>query len=154
MGQYAARRFLYLLMVLLVLSVITFFIMHQIPGGPFTREKKLHPTVLQNLNHMYHLDDPLYQQYASYVVNVFIPRITTKPQKAFSVTDEYLINIKLPFGKNTAFRWMNFGPSYLSRTQSVNDIIRTHLPISAQLGVGAMLLLIGIVAFERKHRDL
>jgi ABC-type dipeptide/oligopeptide/nickel transport system permease component len=128
----------------LVVSVITFFIMHQIPGGPFTREKKLNPTVLQNLNRMYHLDDPLYQQYTSYVVNVFIPRITTKPYKAFSVTDEYLINIKLPLGKSTAFRWMNFGPSYLSRTQSVNDIIRTHLPISAQLGVGAMLVAIGI----------
>lgn len=144
MGQYTARRFLYLLVVLLVVSVITFFIMHQIPGGPFTREKKLNPTILKNLNQMYHLDDPLYQQYTSYVINVFIPRITTKPEKAYSVTDEYLINIKLPLGENTAFRWMNFGPSYLSRTQSVNDIIRSHLPISAQLGVGALLVAMGI----------
>ncbi len=34
----------------------------------------------------------------------------------------------------------DFGPSYRSRSQSVNDIIREFLPVSLQLGVAAMML--------------
>ncbi|WP_119070639.1 ABC transporter permease [Aggregatilinea lenta] len=156
MGQYAARRFLYLLMVLMVVSAITFFIMHQIPGGPFSTEKKLNPTVLQNLNQKYHLDDPLPTQYADYMVDIFIPRVTSQ-EKVFSVTDDYLVNINLPVGDDLALRWINFGPSYKSPTLSVNDIVRDHLPVSAQLGVLALLVAmiigipLGILAALRKN---
>ena len=41
---------------------------------------------------------------------------------------------------------MNFGPSYASRSRTVNDIFRQQLPVSLQLGVMALMvaLLIGI----------
>jgi ABC-type dipeptide/oligopeptide/nickel transport system permease component len=41
---------------------------------------------------------------------------------------------------------MNFGPSYTSRSRTVNDIFKQQLPISAQLGLMALLLalLIGV----------
>jgi ABC-type dipeptide/oligopeptide/nickel transport system permease component len=44
------------------------------------------------------------------------------------------------------FRWMNFGPSYSSKSRSVNDIFRDQLPVSFQLGVMAVLfaMMIGI----------
>lgn len=144
MAQYIARRFLYLLMVLLIVSAITFFIMHAIPGGPFSQEKKLHPTVLQNLNQKYHLDDPIYRQYIDYMFDLFIPKIDAS-EKTFSVTDDHLVNIQLP-GTDRSFRWINFGPSYRSQTLSVNDIIGDHLPVSAGLGVAALLvaMVIGI----------
>ncbi|MBI5958362.1 MAG: ABC transporter permease [Chloroflexi bacterium] len=143
MAQYTARRFFYLLIVLLMVSAITFFIMHQIPGGPFTREKKLHPTVLKNLNAKYNLDDPLYKQYTDYLIDLFVPEITTGKHSG-DVTEDFLVNIDLPFGDNAALRWINFGPSFNSRTLSVNDIIEQHLPISAQLGLGALLVSMGI----------
>ncbi len=38
------------------------------------------------------------------------------------------------------FRWMNFGPSFTSRSRTVNDIFRDNLPISGQLGVMALLI--------------
>ncbi|MBC7262039.1 MAG: ABC transporter permease [Chloroflexi bacterium] len=38
----------------------------------------------------------------------------------------------------------DFGPVYSSRSRRVNDIFRDHLPISAQLGVFAMLIALGI----------
>jgi ABC-type dipeptide/oligopeptide/nickel transport system permease component len=138
MGQYFVRRFLYLLAVLFVVSVITFFIMHQVPGGPFDREKQLTAASLRNLNAKYHLDDPLYKQYTDYMIDLLIPRITTGEQKA-SVIDNYLINIDLPIENHAALRWMNFGPSY-RQTRSVNDIMREQLPVSAQLGVAALLI--------------
>ncbi len=49
---------------------ITFFLMHAIPGGPFTSEKELPEEVLEALNEKYHLNDPLYKQYFDYLAGV------------------------------------------------------------------------------------
>jgi ABC-type dipeptide/oligopeptide/nickel transport system permease component len=145
MGQYLARRFVYLLGVLLVVSIITFFIMHQVPGGPFSKEKQISPTALANLNAKYHLDDPVYKQYTDYMLALVIPRITTGNWK-FSATEDYLLNFSLPFGNSAHLRWINFGPSYNKQGRTVNDIMREQLPVSAQLGTAALLiaLVIGI----------
>ncbi len=155
MAQYFIKRFLYLLIVLLVVSMITFFIMHQVPGGPFSREKQLSPTAMQNLNAKYHLDDPLYKQYVDYMIDLMVPHITAT-NETFSVTEDYLINIKLPLVDNKSLRWMNFGPSY-RQTRSVNDILRNQLPISAQLGLSALAIALiiglplGIMAALKKN---
>ena len=134
MGRYIARRLLYMIVVVLVVSIITFGMMHAIPGGPFSRERALPAATIKILNERYHLDDPLWQQYVDYINNVLVPHITTKPPSA-SLSDDFLINIKI--GK-IWFRWMNFGPSFRSRSRTVNDIFRDNLPISAQLGVMAL----------------
>jgi ABC-type dipeptide/oligopeptide/nickel transport system permease component len=141
MAQYTARRFIYLVIVLLIVSAITFFIMHQIPGGPFTREKQLNPVVLRNLNAKYHLDDPLYKQYTDYLIDLFVPTITKGPEST-SAAEDYLLNIELPSDRD--LRWINFGPSFTRRSESVNDIMRQHLPVSAQLGVAALLVALAI----------
>jgi ABC-type dipeptide/oligopeptide/nickel transport system permease component len=145
MGRYLVRSFLGMMAVIFIVSVVTFFLMHQVPGGPFVSEKKLPAEVLANLNAKYKLDDPPWKQYTSYMLDLMVPTVTTGEQK-FSVTEDYLINIPLPFGDKTTLRWVNFGPSYASRTLSVNGIIREHLPISAQLGFASMLvaMVIGI----------
>lgn len=139
MAQYFARSLLGLIAVLIVVSIVTFALMHEVPGGPFAREKKLPQTVLDNLNAKYNLDEPVWKQYLNYMGDLLIPKITTGPYK-FSVTDDHLFNIELPFGDNATLRWMNFGPSYTDRTRSVNGIIQDHLPISFQLGVAAMVV--------------
>jgi oligopeptide transport system permease protein len=142
MGQYFVRRLLYLVAVLFIVSVITFFIMHQVPGGPFDNEKQLSAAAMKNLNAKYHLKDPLYKQYTDYMIGLLIPHITTGEQKA-SVVNNFLINVDLPVGDHAALRWMNFGPSY-RQTRSVNDIIREQLPVSAQLGLAALLIAMSI----------
>jgi len=38
----------------------------------------------------------------------------------------------------------DFGPSYKSRSQTVNDIFAAHLPVSMQLGICALLIALGI----------
>jgi ABC-type dipeptide/oligopeptide/nickel transport system permease component len=92
------------------------------------------------------------------MIDLLIPRITTGEKKA-SVIDSYLINVDLPAGDHATFRWMNFGPSY-RQTRSVNDIIREQLPISAQLGIAALLIAmaigipLGTVAALRKNTPL
>ena len=142
MGRFIIRRLLYMLVVVLVVSGITFGLMHAIPGGPFSREKALPAATLKVLEQRYHLNDPLWKQYADYINNVFVPHITTTPPSTSLETDT-LITFKI--GKYY-FKWMNFGPSYTSRSRTVNDIFRENLPISAQLGTMALLvaLIIGM----------
>jgi len=67
MGRYILRRLIYMVVVILVVSVITFGLMHAVPGGPFTREKKLPPEIVAILEERYHLDDPLWKQYVDYI---------------------------------------------------------------------------------------
>ena len=57
------------LLVLLAIITITFSLMHAIPGGPFSSEKKLPATVLKNIEAHYKLNDPLWQQYVDYLAN-------------------------------------------------------------------------------------
>jgi ABC-type dipeptide/oligopeptide/nickel transport system permease component len=142
MGRYIIRRLLYMLVVILVVSIITFSLMHAVPGGPFTREKSLPEETIRLLNERYHLDDPLYIQYVSYLYAVIIPHFTTTPPSP-SYQDDFMLNVKLG---DLWIRWMNFGPSYGARGRTVNDIFRDNLPISAQLGVMALFiaLLIGM----------
>ena len=135
MGRYIIRRLLWLVGVLFVVSLITFGLMHAIPGGPFDREKTLPPEIIANLNARYHLDEPLPMQYLRYVYEVLVPQLSDTPP-GFSVLDDGIINIKV--GEGLWLKWMNFGPSYASRNRTVNDIFRDNLALSFQLGVMAL----------------
>ncbi|MCL5996339.1 MAG: ABC transporter permease, partial [Chloroflexi bacterium] len=135
MGRFVIRRILWMFVVLLFVSFITFMLMHAVPGGPFDRERALPAQTIENLNRRYHLDWPLSRQYLSYLYDVFVPRLSVKPP-SMSLNEQFLIEIKL--GK-LYFRWMNFGPSIVSPSRTVNDIFRDQLPISFQLGLMAVL---------------
>ena len=67
--------------VLFTVSIITFTLMHAVPGGPFAAEKAVPPAVLKNLNAKYHLDDPFIIQYISYVGDILLPRVLTGKQR-------------------------------------------------------------------------
>jgi oligopeptide transport system permease protein len=60
---YIARRILWIIPVLFTVSIITFFLMHAVPGGPWDAEKHLPAGVQKQLNAQYGLDKPLYEQY-------------------------------------------------------------------------------------------
>ncbi|MER3514361.1 MAG: hypothetical protein C4310_08205 [Chloroflexota bacterium] len=134
MLQFIVRRVLWMFVVLFVVSVITFVLMRSVPGGPFDREKKLPPEIIANLNRKYHLDDPLHLQYINYIKDILIP-IYTPGEFQVTQQSDYLINIKIGEGY---LQWMNFGPTFSSRTRTVNDIFRDNLPVSMQLGVLAL----------------
>lgn len=70
MLAYIIKRVFNAVVVLWVVTTITFFLMHAIPGGPFTAEKSLPPYVMQSIEARYKLNDPLYKQYGDYLVNL------------------------------------------------------------------------------------
>jgi ABC-type dipeptide/oligopeptide/nickel transport system permease component len=136
MARFVVRRLLYMIVVLLVVSAITFGLMHAVPGGPYDREKSLPPVVLANLNKRYHLDQPLGVQYLQYLSAISLPKFsTTAPTN--NIDDDYLIELNVG---GIWLRWMDFGPSFTSRSRTVNDIFREQLPVSAQLGILALLV--------------
>jgi ABC-type dipeptide/oligopeptide/nickel transport system permease component len=145
MSQFITRRLIWMAAALLVVSLITFILMHAVPGGPFTLEKRLPDSTIEQLNRKYNLDAPLPVQYLEYIGDILLPTIYQGAQQK-SLDHEYLINVSLPIGDNATLRWVNFGPSYKSTSRTVNDIFRENLPISAQLGVLSVLVaaIIGI----------
>lgn len=67
---YIIKRIFNAFIVLWIVITITFFLMHAIPGGPFTAEKSLPPYVLHSIEERYKLNDPLYKQYGDYLYNL------------------------------------------------------------------------------------
>ncbi|MEV8468431.1 oligopeptide ABC transporter permease OppB [Fluviibacterium sp. DFM31] len=70
MFRYVLRRLLGAIPTLLLIITGSFFLMRVAPGGPFDRERTLEPTVMENLNRVFHLDKPLYEQFFYYLGNL------------------------------------------------------------------------------------
>ncbi len=70
MFSYLVKRISSSLMVLLTIITITFLLMHAIPGGPFSSEKKIPLSVQKNIEERYRLSDPLWKQYVDYLGNL------------------------------------------------------------------------------------
>ncbi len=67
MTGYLVRRLLWLVPVLFFVATITFLLMHNVPGGPWSQDRPFPPQVEANLNKKYNLDKPLLQQYGIYL---------------------------------------------------------------------------------------
>jgi ABC-type dipeptide/oligopeptide/nickel transport system permease component len=121
MTKYIIRRLLSFIPVLFTITLFTFVMMRAIPGGPFDAigDKSLPPQVVANIEAKYHLDWPVWKQFLSYLIG-----------------DDLLSDKGVSKGVIRG----DLGPSLRYRGQSVNDIIATTFPISAQLGIMALAL--------------
>ncbi len=120
MSRYIIRRLLWTIPVLLFISIITFALVHAVPGGPFDREKTRPAEIQANLLKHYGLDQPLWKQYTDYM------GLTRNPSNKFAGVLQF-----------------NFGPSISQRSRTVNEIFSAHLPVSAVLGIAALLIAVG-----------
>jgi oligopeptide transport system permease protein len=68
-GKYIVKRILLAIFTVFVISVITFFAMNAIPGGPFNKEKAANAATIAVLEARYNLDKPLTEQYMLYMRN-------------------------------------------------------------------------------------
>jgi len=64
------RRIIWLLPVLFFVALITFTLMHLVPGGPWSGQKKLPDQARANLEAKYGLDKPVYEQFGQYLLNL------------------------------------------------------------------------------------
>lgn len=115
MGRYIARRLLYMLLVVLIITLATFLIFYVMPpGNPAVlfAGKQPTPQVIAAVEEQFGLDQPLYIQYGRFVKNLFLG-------------DEY--------------GWPGLGFSYDTRSPVKASIV-DRIPVTIQLGVGAALL--------------
>lgn len=71
MARYIFGRLVSLLFVLWVVSMITFTLMHSVPGGPFDEtNQRLPPAAKANILQKYGLDQPVWKQYLNYIWSV------------------------------------------------------------------------------------
>ncbi|MBL8859420.1 MAG: ABC transporter permease subunit [Planctomycetes bacterium] len=110
--------------------------MRAVRGGPFDSERALSPAIEANLKARYHLDWPLWKQYAAYVG----PLELGEQRAAWLGGDGTRV-----FGGVLAG---DFGPSFRYRDTTVNDILAQSLPISLALGGVALAfaLVLGLAA--------
>ena len=67
MKKYLVKRLGMMLITLFLITLLTFILMHAVPGGPFTGEKQVSKAVMDALNEKYKLNDPLWKQFIDYV---------------------------------------------------------------------------------------
>ena len=70
LNKYVIKRIGLAIVTLVIISLITFFAMNAIPGGPFDTEKATSPEVKAVLEKRYNLDKPIVEQYFIYMGNL------------------------------------------------------------------------------------
>ena len=171
MARYTARRLAWIIPVLVMVAGITFLLMHAAPGGPWDRDlerRQVDATTQRLLNERFNLDQPLGQQFISYMLADVkegdVPGIGTLDLGIFgtyTIGDENAG--KLVCGALCA----NLGPSYRQRGREVENILfdipqgKTFLDsrfgYSVRLGLLALIFAIiigipiGIVAALRQN---
>ena len=65
--RYIIKRILFAIVTLWAVITVTFFVMHAVPGGPFTREKAISAEAQAALEAKYGLDKPIFEQYTTYL---------------------------------------------------------------------------------------
>ena len=115
MLRFILIRSLQAIPVVLAVITVTFFLVRAAPGGPFSSERAVTPEVQAALEAQYQLDQPIWQQYLSYMGNL---------------------------AKG------DMGPSFRYPGRSVDELILTGLPVTAELAAYALLfaLSIGLIA--------
>src|SRR5271157_2187665 len=64
------RRLLTALVTLFLVISLTFVLLRMMPGGPFDQEHRLPPAIQKRIEERYHLNEPLWKQYALYMSGV------------------------------------------------------------------------------------
>lgn len=114
MLKFILLRLLQAIPVFIAVITFTFFLVRFAPGGPFDDEKAVVPEVKAALEAQYKLDQPLINQYFSYMGDLLQG---------------------------------DLGPSFKYPGRSVNELIASGLPVTAELGLYAMLVALVIGGF-------
>jgi ABC-type dipeptide/oligopeptide/nickel transport system permease component len=133
MTAYIIRRFLWMVPVILMVTVVVFGAMKLVPGGPFsTQGRPMSPEIRANFEARYHLDEPVWKQYIRYMVGDFVDTGNLRD-----------------FGRNGLLGF-DLGPSYKYRGRTINNvlfdggIVKAAVSVSAQLGTLAVIIAVGL----------
>jgi oligopeptide transport system permease protein len=171
MLRFIVRRLLGAIPTLLIIIAMAFFLMRVAPGGPFDQERNLPPEIEKNILAAYDLDKPLLQQFLE--INPLVCRAFISGDHAGMAAEAAKAGLsydgaKYVTGEKRHVRCLggyvgklmggDFGPSYKMKDFTVAELIADGAPVSALLGVSAILLALtigmtmGTVAALRQNR--
>jgi oligopeptide transport system permease protein len=151
MLEYAFRRTLWIVPVIIAVAAVTFFLMYRAPGGPWDREKSLPAGTLAALNAKFGLDKPLW-----------LNPDAVRDKRAEGVTNPIVLTTALIDSQflnymTGVFRF-DLGPSYASKgAESVQQLIARKFPVSLKLGIVAIVFSVvvgiplGVIASLRQN---
>src|SRR6266513_1030103 len=119
MLSFVLRRLLIIIPMALLVVTLTWGLIRIATGNFYSSEKKLPPAIEENIKKKYGLDKPWYQQYFLMLGNV-----TGRTKGADEITENGLQFSVAGYD----FKCLDFGDSLKYQGQSVNEIIRRHLP--------------------------
>jgi oligopeptide transport system permease protein len=139
MTRFIVRRLFWMVPVLVLITLVTFLLMHAAPGGPWDRDpgrRQVDPATQERLNHQFGLDKPMWRQFVAYTFGDW--------------NDEGTFVCGAFCG--------NLGPSYRQRGRTVQEILfsvpegkqiwNSRFGYSVRLGVLALVfaLVVGVPA--------
>ena len=138
MFSYMVRRTLWIIPVILVVALVTFFLMHQTPGGPWDAEKKLPAAAQRNLDRKFGLDKPMWAN----------PEAVGA---AWEAGQRNPLVLGGAFADSQFLTYMggvlrfNLGPSYESKgAKNVEEIIADKFPVSAKIGLVGLIFAVAV----------
>jgi oligopeptide transport system permease protein len=102
--NYLLKRLIAAFVSMFVLATVTFFLMHAVPGNPFSpaEQRDIPPRVMESLRSKYGLDQPLWRQYLDYVNDLFHGNLGYSFKK-FNYTVNELIASGFPVSARVGF---------------------------------------------------
>jgi oligopeptide transport system permease protein len=159
MAKYTLRRLVWIIPILFLVAGITFLMMHAAPGGPWDRDlerRQVDAQTQKMLNSRFNLDQPLGQQFISYMlVDVDEGKTSEIGKLDLGILGVHQIGPKTGATVTCGALCMNLGPSYRQRGRDVENIILDPLPpgstfldsrfgYSIRLGVIALIFAIAV----------
>jgi oligopeptide transport system permease protein len=153
MAAFIIRRLLWTIPVVFFVALVTFFLMHQAPGGPFDKDnnkKQVDGATLKALNARFGLDKPQYINPVAFQV-----LWNQGERNPLTLGRAYLDSQFFNYVVNAVQG--NLGPSYRQRGKNVQDILLQQWPYSVRLGVFALAFAVivgiplGIIAALRQN---
>lgn len=126
MIKYVCKRIFIGILTLFILTTVTFFLMHAIPGSPFSQDNKnIPPEVFAAMEAKYNLDKPVTEQYVTYMGNV----------------------IQFDFGESISKKGQQVSDIIISRIPATAKLGTVAFVISIVVGIA-----LGVLGALTKHR--
>ena len=99
--MYVLKRIALAVLTVWVVITVTFFVMRAVPGGPFLGEKAISEAATAALEAKYGLDKPVFEQYTTYLKDVFTkfdfgPSLKLRGREVIDIiTDGMAVSVKL-----------------------------------------------------------
>ena len=106
MAKYILKRLVYSFLTIFLIVALTFFMMHALPGDPFSTGKAIDPQIMAAMKEKYDLDKPVPQQFVKYCLNVLQGDLGTSLQYKRPVVE--IIGESFPYSFELGVRALIF----------------------------------------------